>query len=121
MLWHDDAIEAGNTLLASCRCPYLCTHKLSCWRCRERRFLGCIKLPISAVYRLGTVKGSIQLEAPPVALSYSSAAANGSHSGPAQLSVFITLQPALPPAQPTLHEEEVGDGEQADLARHATR
>lgn len=37
---------------------------------RERRFLGCLRVPLSAVYQLQVLEGTFKLEAPPVVLGY---------------------------------------------------
>ena len=37
---------------------------------RERRFLGCVRVPLSAVYQMQVLEGTFKLEAPPVVLGY---------------------------------------------------
>jgi hypothetical protein len=37
---------------------------------RERRFLGCVRIPLSAVYQVQVLEGVFKLEAPPVVLGY---------------------------------------------------
>lgn len=37
---------------------------------RERRFLGCVRVPLSTVYQLQVLEGTFKLESPPVVLGY---------------------------------------------------
>ncbi|KAK9808578.1 hypothetical protein WJX72_000007 [[Myrmecia] bisecta] len=82
---------------------------------RERRFLGSVQLPVSAIYQLGTLEGALQLEVPPVVLGYRS-----SDQGvvPA-ISVYVTMQPPLQVSNRPADDAAMGEHE--DLTRHANR
>ncbi|GFR45894.1 hypothetical protein Agub_g7350 [Astrephomene gubernaculifera] len=82
---------------------------------RERRFLGCVRLPLSAVYQLQVLEGTFRLETPPVVLGYVQTS-----DRPATLSLHLTLRPRL--AAPAGEvDERVTSGEQQQVNRHAQK
>eukprot|EP00775_Hariotina_reticulata_P004277 gene4277-4531_t len=81
---------------------------------RERRFLGCLRLPLAAVYQAEVVDGVFKLEVPPVLLGYLQESAR-----PASLALYLTLKPRLAP--PAEADEQRVSGEQEDVARHARK
>ncbi|KAF6253850.1 hypothetical protein COO60DRAFT_1463007 [Scenedesmus sp. NREL 46B-D3] len=81
---------------------------------RERRFLGCLRVPLAAVYQAEVLAGAFKLDVPPVLLGY----VQGS-GRPPSLALHLSLQPRLaPPAEP---QEERTAGEAEDVARHARK
>ncbi|GIL90780.1 hypothetical protein Vretifemale_18510, partial [Volvox reticuliferus] len=82
---------------------------------RERRFLGCIRVPLSAVYQLQVLEGTFKLEAPPVVLGYVQTS-----DRPSTLTVHMTMRPRL--AAPAGEvDERVVSSEQAQVNRHAQK
>ncbi|GLI71606.1 hypothetical protein VaNZ11_016870 [Volvox africanus] len=82
---------------------------------RERRFLGCIRVPLSAVYQMQVLEGTFKLEAPPVVLGYVQTS-----DRPPTLTVHMTMRPRL--AAPAGEvDERVVSSEQAQVNRHAQK
>ncbi|KAG2484062.1 hypothetical protein HYH03_017082 [Edaphochlamys debaryana] len=82
---------------------------------RERRFLGCLRVPLSAVYQLQSLDGIFKLEVPPVILGYVQTSER-----PPTISVFLTMRPRL--AAPAGEvDERITSGEQEQVNRHAQR
>ncbi|GLC45379.1 hypothetical protein PLESTM_001726300, partial [Pleodorina starrii] len=82
---------------------------------RERRFLGCIRVPLSAVYQLQVLEGTFKLEAPPVVLGYVQTS-----DRPSTLTLHMTMRPRL--AAPAGEaDERVTSSEQAQVNRHAQK
>ncbi|KAI8465651.1 MAG: hypothetical protein J3K34DRAFT_487137 [Monoraphidium minutum] len=66
---------------------------------RERRFLGCLRVPLAAIYQAESLEGSFRLEVPPVLLGYHQPSAR-----PPALTAIISLSPRL--AAPGPPDEE---------------
>ncbi|GBF93799.1 hypothetical protein Rsub_06131 [Raphidocelis subcapitata] len=81
---------------------------------RERRFLGCLRVPLAAIYQAEAIEGTFKLEVPPVILGYHQPTGRAP-----TLTLFITLRPRL--AAPAPPDEERVSGEQDDVAQHAHR
>ncbi|EFJ49224.1 hypothetical protein VOLCADRAFT_90164 [Volvox carteri f. nagariensis] len=82
---------------------------------RERRFLGCVRVPLSAVYQLQVLEGTFKLEAPPVVLGYVQTS-----DRPATLTLHMTMRPRLAAPAGEL-DERVTSSEQAQVNRHAQK
>eukprot|EP00955_Chlamydomonas_euryale_P030522 321507-Chlamydomonas_euryale.AAC.1 len=81
---------------------------------RERRFLGCVRVPLSAVYQVQVLEGIFKLEAPPVVLGYRQVS-----DRPACVHMSMTMRPQLVP--PSTLEEERISGEPEDITQLAHR
>ncbi|GAX76484.1 hypothetical protein CEUSTIGMA_g3929.t1 [Chlamydomonas eustigma] len=81
---------------------------------RERRFLGCIRMPLSAVYQMQVLEGIFKLDSPPVILGYHQAS-----DRPPCIHLSLALRPHVVP--PSLIEEERINGEAEDIAVLAQR
>ncbi|GLC45458.1 hypothetical protein PLESTM_001738000 [Pleodorina starrii] len=82
---------------------------------RERRFLGCIRVPLSAVYQLQVLEGTFKLEAPPVVLGYVQTS-----DRPSTLTLHMTMRPRLAAPAGEM-DERVTSSEQAQVNRHAQK
>eukprot|EP00798_Chlamydomonas_sp_ICE-L_P015518 gene15518-21607_t len=71
---------------------------------RERRYLGCLHIPLSAVYQMQVLEGTFRLESPPVLLGYVQESPR-----PACISLYMSLRPQLAPPQSTM--EDIISGE----------
>ena len=69
---------------------------------------------MAALYQLGSLQGSMRLQAPILAPGYDS-----SRAATPMLSVHVSLRPPL--LKPPAPLPEVASGEQASLAQHAAR
>lgn len=77
----------------------------------ERRYLGGLQVPLSAIYQAGVVEGPFEVHVPPVLLGYVQ------HSNrPPTLHAYITLRPALAPPPSTDVDGRLS-GEQEDVAQ----
>ncbi|KAG2451720.1 hypothetical protein HYH02_003500 [Chlamydomonas schloesseri] len=82
---------------------------------RERRFLGCVRVPLSAIYQMQVLEGTFKLESPPVVLGYVQTSQR-----PATISIYMTLRPRLAAPAGDM-DERVTSGEQEQVNRHAQR
>eukprot|EP00198_Chlamydomonas_reinhardtii_P008597 XP_001697934.1 predicted protein [Chlamydomonas reinhardtii] len=82
---------------------------------RERRFLGCVRVPLSAVYQMQVLEGTFKLEAPPVVLGYVQTSQR-----PSTVSIYMTLRPRLAAPAGEM-DERITSGEQEQVNRHAQR
>uniref|UniRef100_A0A7S3R2T6 C2 domain-containing protein n=1 Tax=Dunaliella tertiolecta TaxID=3047 RepID=A0A7S3R2T6_DUNTE len=79
---------------------------------RERRFLGSTHVPLSAIYQMQVMEGTLRLEVPPVLLGYTQLSER-----PPCVTLCLSLRPRLapPPAAP----EALLSGEVEEVTRHA--
>ncbi|KAJ9514810.1 hypothetical protein QJQ45_028482, partial [Haematococcus lacustris] len=79
---------------------------------RERRFLGGVRVPLSAIYQMQVLDGTFKLEVPPVMLGYALQSEQ-----PPCITMYLSFRPAL---APPCDQPETGlSGEQEDVTRHA--
>ncbi|KAF5837475.1 hypothetical protein DUNSADRAFT_4277 [Dunaliella salina] len=79
---------------------------------RERRFLGSTHVPLSAIYQMQVMEGTLRLEVPPVLLGYTQLSER-----PPCVTLCLSLRPKLAP--PPVAPEALLSGEVEEVTRHA--